>query len=379
MILKGYQALTSVDPTIIALAIFHNAGLVALVALTYGSLLRRTRPGISRDILLGFLFGAGAHLAMSSPVTLTEGIVIDGRAVVIALSVVFAGWIGALITTVIAALHRFETGGIGAVSGIAGIVWVLVSSMVAVHWRKRPFRVNDMYDLSAVATVACLMPFAIFMMPYEIALPVFLTAGLPLAVASFAGVMIFGRVLGREHLRHEDGLQARKDARTDALTGLQNRRGFDNASVHAFQFARSKGHSLALVMIDIDHFQKINDIWGHAAGDMVLRRVGEIISGQVRAKDVVSRFGGEEVAVLMPHASLEAATAGAERIRREIETTIFDLGGMSVKITVSAGTAVLEQDMVQFAELFSAADRALYRAKESGRNRVEAAPAREAA
>lgn len=369
----------SIDPSTVGLAVFHNAGLVALVVLTYGSVLRRTSPGILRNTLLGFLFGAGAHLAMSSPITLVEGIVIDGRAVIIALSAIFAGWTGALITTSIAALHRFETGGIGAVSGIAGIVWVLVSSMIVVHWRKRPFRVDGMRDLAAVAAVASLMPLAIFMMPFAIALTVFMTAGLPLAAASFAGVMLFGRVLGREHLRHEDGLQARRDARTDALTGLQNRRGFDTDAMHAFQAARAKAHPLSLVMIDIDHFKKINDIWGHAAGDMVLRRVGEVISSQVRARDVVSRFGGEEVAVLMPHATLEAATAGAERIRREIEATVFDLGGMAIKVTVSAGTAVLLENMSQFAELFSAADRALYRAKAAGRNRVEAAPAREAA
>jgi diguanylate cyclase len=371
--------LPSVDPSIIALAIFHNAGLVALVALTYGSVLRRTVPGATRHGLLSLLFGIGVYLAMSSPITLSDGIVIDGRAVVIALSAVFAGWPAALVTTSIAALHRLETGGIGALSGITGIVWVCLSSMFVVSWRRRPFRVDAMRDIAVVAMVASMMPLAMFIMPFETALPIFLAGGLPLVMANFAGVMIFGRVLGREYLRHQDGLQAHRDARTDALTGLQNRRGFDTDAVHAVQVARAKGHPLALVMIDVDHFKKINDIWGHAAGDMVLRRIGEIISSQVRSRDIVSRFGGEEVAVLMPHATLDAALAGAERIRREIEATVFDLGGIPVKVTVSAGTAVLQDDMSQFAELFSAADRALYRAKEAGRNRVEAAQARQAA
>jgi diguanylate cyclase len=365
--------LLQVDLGVIALAFFHNAGLVALVVLAYGSVLRRTRAGMARNLVLGLLFGAGVHLAMSSPIMLTEGVVIDGRAVFVALSTVFAGWPGAMITASIAALHRFETGGIGATAGLCGIVWVMVSTIAVAEWRGLTTTVPSMRRLTEIAFLASLMPIAILLMPSDLALTVFLNAGLPLAAATFGGVLAFGHLLAGELQRHEATVRARRDLRTDALTGLQNRRGFDDLATHAFYVARSEGQSLALVMIDIDHFKRVNDIWGHAAGDKVLAEVSEIIAKHVRVNDTVCRFGGEEIAVLMPHASLEAALSTAERVRIAIEEAVFLLAGIQIKVTVSAGASCVDESMTKFGDLFDAADKALYSAKSAGRNRVKSA------
>lgn len=160
-------------------------------------------------------------------------------------------------------------------------------------------------------------------------------------------------------------------SRTDALTGLPNRRHFVDALEREFERSTRYGGSLGLLVIDIDHFKRVNDTWGHLAGDKVLRDVAGILAYNLRQSDIAARFGGEEFAVLLPETDLEGAVLVAERYRLEIAARQFKIDGAGLQITVSIGAAALPRTQAADAtELLRRADAALYKAKESGRNRV---------
>ena len=165
--------------------------------------------------------------------------------------------------------------------------------------------------------------------------------------------------------------QLQQQAEQDLLTGLPNRRGFVSNSADLLQ--RSEA-TLALLMIDLDHFKRINDSHGHRVGDEVLEQFGALLGGHMRQADRVARFGGEEFVVLLAVASGSAAVDAAERMRSYVEQHPFATSVGVLRLSVSIGLALREPGQSvrgDLASLLQAADDALYRAKQGGRNRVE--------
>ena len=159
----------------------------------------------------------------------------------------------------------------------------------------------------------------------------------------------------------------------DPLTGLLNRRFFDEAVETAFATARRTGSPLSLIVLDLDRFSAVNNEHGHTTGDAVLRRVARAMAGSVRTGDVVARYGGEEFVVIAPGTATAEAVAVAERIRDTVAAASGSgAEGPSVAITVSAGVASLLGDELDGKALFRAADSALLAAKRAGRDRVVA-------
>jgi len=160
-------------------------------------------------------------------------------------------------------------------------------------------------------------------------------------------------------------------SRTDELTGLYNRRCYDDQLPRFVARARETGSSFALLALDLDGFKEANDTHGHAFGDVVLTRIGSILRDEVRTRDLPCRVGGDEFAILLFDATAEVARDVAERIRKRIEAEHFEPGGAdgSVPITVSLGLALLAPEEAVDA-LRTRADDALYRAKREGRNRL---------
>ena len=159
---------------------------------------------------------------------------------------------------------------------------------------------------------------------------------------------------------------------TDGLTGLNNHRHFQDELLRAFEEAERYERPLSLALIDIDFFKKINDTYGHAAGDEVLREVSNLFTSSTRAADIAARYGGEEFTVLMPETDLDDSVQVAEKIRALIEEHTFNTEAGQIPVTVSIGVATYPRSRLQSArELIEAADRALYRAKRSGRNQVQ--------
>ncbi len=160
-----------------------------------------------------------------------------------------------------------------------------------------------------------------------------------------------------------------EEAVRDPLTGLHNRRHLDRA-LDADLAHRPRTGQVSLLVVDIDHFKRVNDRFGHAAGDRVLTAVAGTLSAAVREGDTAARLGGEEFVVVLPGAGREQALARAEHIRREVAGTGHLLDGEAVSVTVSIGVAVCPAVGTSRAELIEAADRALYAAKSGGRDRV---------
>jgi diguanylate cyclase (GGDEF)-like protein len=179
-------------------------------------------------------------------------------------------------------------------------------------------------------------------------------------VVSVAVVGAVVRFLSERYETLVAGLVA--EARVDALTGLLNRRGFEERLAAEVARATREGHPLAVVNLDLDHFKRVNDHQGHEAGDRALARVGAVIADQVRGGDLAARWGGEEFVVVLPGADVQAAHAFAERVRDAVAATGDGL-------TVSAGVAV-SAGAPDPQALLAAADAAMYRAKRTGRDRT---------
>jgi diguanylate cyclase (GGDEF)-like protein len=159
-------------------------------------------------------------------------------------------------------------------------------------------------------------------------------------------------------------------ASSDALTGLPNRRAFEARLASTAHLLERYGRPFSLVILDVDHFKKFNDTWGHEAGDRVLQHIAELLRGSVREVDLPARLGGEEFVVLLPETELLEAVDAAERIRRSVEARPVYWQGRPLRVTASFGAAACPGCCSAPSDILSVADAALYRAKEDGRNRV---------
>jgi diguanylate cyclase (GGDEF)-like protein len=165
-----------------------------------------------------------------------------------------------------------------------------------------------------------------------------------------------------------------KNAGLDPLTGLLNRRELDARTAVAIAHADRYGRELSCAMIDIDHFKAVNDRHGHTVGDAVLRETAIRIGDSCRLSDTIGRYGGEEFVLLLPETSAEDAAVLADRLRRQCADHPVTCENTTIDVTLSIGLAAWEPGMTVPASLYSAADRALYLAKDHGRNRVETLP-----
>jgi diguanylate cyclase (GGDEF)-like protein len=173
-------------------------------------------------------------------------------------------------------------------------------------------------------------------------------------------------------LKHFQKLNSIKDmAIYDTLTNLHNRRHFEERLGAETQKSFLSNSPLSLIMVDIDYFKKVNDTFGHDAGDKVLCKIASLLKNSVRKDDTVARYGGEEFVLILPGAKLEVAAIISERIRRLVETTLFDIGQSQINLTISIGISNLPAHRARSKEeLIKMADQALYHAKRGGRNRV---------
>jgi diguanylate cyclase (GGDEF)-like protein len=200
------------------------------------------------------------------------------------------------------------------------------------------------------------------------------------ALGSFGLLLLVGLLFGGPILRTlGDFRRVASQAATDSLTGIANRWTFDEELALEWRRAERVGDPLGLILLDIDDFKSVNDTHGHQAGDEILRRVGQVLSGGVRHVDLVARYGGEEFGVVVPETDLEGAIELAERLRSALEAEAVELpDGTRLSVTASFGAAV-KGDLPGGEDLVAAADEALYEAKRAGKNRVAPAPAHEPA
>jgi diguanylate cyclase (GGDEF)-like protein len=184
--------------------------------------------------------------------------------------------------------------------------------------------------------------------------------------------MLIGRLVVWRDITPLKKAQAelQEQAIRDPLTGLYNRRYLHERLEHEFARARRENRSISFVMIDIDHFKNVNDIFGHNAGDIVLQKLATQLLSRIRIGDIACRYGGEEFLVVLPNTTVEKAHQIAERWRKLFLGSTMPLEYTDLKVTVSCGISEFPAHGSTSEELISTADKALYYAKQTGRNRV---------
>lgn len=347
----------------IIVAYIHSFGVAALLAVVYGLSLRSNTNPLAMKLSLGLLFGAAAAIAMHDPITVTDGVFVDPRNLFISLAAAFLGPLSALVTVAVAAYARFQLGGVGV---LAGLISMAISAAVGLAWRYamrgRRTGVRSFCVLGAMISLFLLGTLAL---PREAMVDLLVNSGPYIVVFNLAGAAMFGALFERERKTANNVGKLKQEATTDPLTGLLNRRGFDRSFEQIT--SRTDVSQSALLLVDLDHFKRINDLHGHHGGDAVLEAVARVLQDSVRSTDVVSRFGGEEFVIYLPNTTQAEARHASERLRLAVSAVSPSVEGKRVCITASVG-AVWKADQLDLAEAFREADHALYRAKELGRN-----------
>ncbi|MCV2355850.1 GGDEF domain-containing protein [Paucibacter sp. B2R-40] len=233
-------------------------------------------------------------------------------------------------------------------------------------------RLGPRYALLLLATAAILLSVALSQLLISL-----LGYGdrLAAAICAAACALVLTSLLGTVLLRvlaqlEQSTLQLKRYSSTDMLTGTVNRRAFLNLIEREWALARRYETTCAMVMIDLDHFKRINENFGHRCGDMLLRQIAEASSETLRQGDVLARFGGEEFGLFLPHTDPLGALDVAERIRERVEQLDFCWNGHCIPVSVSLGVAALQADHICLDQFVNAAEDALQQAKEDGRNCV---------
>lgn len=205
-------------------------------------------------------------------------------------------------------------------------------------------------------------PKAIGLHPWEIPVSLFCLALCWFAISRVVGNLVFA------YDHQVDKLQSM--AATDVLTGLTNRRQFNNRLNQEIARARRHGTPLSLALFDLDDFKRLNDFYGHPVGDRILKELGKLIRNNLRESDIPARYGGEEFVLILPETKEAEAADLLERMRILVSQTVFCLPDNPLTITVSVGVAQLEPRQQTTFELVDTADKALYQAKNHGKNQV---------
>mgnify|MGYP000607414190 CR=1 FL=1 len=316
-------------------------------------------------------FMVGAAVSMVFPLTFAPGVVFDLRHVFLVLAAPFGGWPAALLTAAATSGVRILQGGVGLYAGLVGIAISTAVGFAFAYGRKR--RQYSLTEQAAIGLAASLSMTSIFLLPLPIALEVLERIAVPFALINLVGVMISADSLNRVRQRMSRERTLVRDTATDPLTGLSNRRVFDAKGPELAAAEMSRKGRYAIMVVDIDRFKSINDTFGHANGDMVLKQISTIVAACARDSDLVVRYGGEEIALVLPGCDEKGTAMIADRIRTGIENSVIELGGIKLKITASVGYTVVDNPGLGFWAAFEEADQALYRAKTGGRNRVEKA------
>jgi diguanylate cyclase len=226
--------------------------------------------------------------------------------------------------------------------------------------------------MTIATMLAVLLPSTVwlFLQPSHLALGLGVAA-LTFMAGAVRGTKVLSTAMQRSlrlshQLRHSNQI-ADHIARTDELTGINNRRAFMELGEQTIRLCQRQRQPLSALLLDVDHFKHINDTYGHSAGDLVLKQIGSLMAQQFRAADVCGRIGGEEFAVLLADTDAQAAASVANKFRQEVANATLQWQGHSLQVTVSIGVASHNADL---GTLLQRADAAMYQAKKSGRNRV---------
>ena len=318
-------------------------------------------------ILFGVCAGFLGMILMLNSVPITADTIIDFRYVSVLIAAIYGGPIPSLIAAIIIGIFRLLFLGISKTSVTALIVAIVIGSGIGVIAKQKLEKNKKIiFSMIFIFTVVSISSFVTYddMKIIVKTLVVFFSSYM---IVSFFSLKYADYVI--ETIRIYQKLK--KEATKDYLTGLNNVREFDINFNSVSQMTMRKEEELSLLFIDIDFFKKVNDTYGHNAGDHVLRQLAQILVDTCRVYDIVSRNGGEEFSIILLDCSAVKATHIAERIRKIVENYKFKISEKeSINITVSIGIASYPEVTSDMNKLTEDADSALYKAKRNGRNMV---------
>ena len=352
--------------------LFMNSLIFLSFTLIYGSILNELSDTVIKHhyykFILGVVGGALGVLAILNNINISgTDIIIDLRMLALLISEYIGGGVALMISAFIIAVFRVSYNGINSASITAVIIIItsLLAIMLINYLRCKP-------------VAKWFMKLAAFWLIWTISLSILLSSNKNLINQNVSYTLLFLGVgfmeyFLLEYVKHSnEALRRYKENSTkDYLTGLNNTRTFDDLLNESFKNARDRNEKLSCLMIDIDHFKRVNDTYGHAAGDIVLKELGAILSKNCRNLDVVGRVGGEEFCVILKDCTIDGAFEIGSRIKDEVKKHNFKIDeNHNINITVSVGIATYPDSVGELDALTKEADNALYIAKQTGRDKV---------
>lgn len=319
--------------------------------------------------------GFAGLLSMLFAYKLENGAIVDTRIVPLLLMFIWSKrylpWAPYATAALIVVLRYGISTGAGAFATLLNLIAIaLIVGFINSRWlSKQPFRVRAWTITIVGSMINIIMAGLVGAMPMIDFMQQFAATVFIVHIVTMIAMVFTYRAIFREMRVHTE---LRETAETDFLTGLQNRRMLDRTMDEQLTVASRSDAELSVALIDIDHFKKVNDTYGHEAGDEVLQQVAQLIQSNVRSYDRVGRYGGEEFMIVFPHLGKQAAGEISERVRQAIETAeIVTSQGCRVHVTVSIGVATHKESRGDM--LKTKADERLYQAKHRGRNRTVSA------
>ena len=351
--------------------LISNVALIVSFILLGGEVFKNNRlkldAPLKTRVIAGVTAGILGCLLMIYGVRVAPETILDLRQFAIIVVAIHGGIVSSVITGIIMAIFRITYFGINPSSIIALFLIIAISLSCGLISQLKVGNKKKWIYMNIVSTICVIIAISI-VLEDKIILIKSITY---LVIMSFS-TAVLTYYLSKHVVLSNTLLQKYKsESSKDFLTGLNNVRSFDIMLNRMLENTMAKDEDLSILMIDIDHFKKVNDTYGHSEGDAVLEKLGSILSNMCRSFDVVSRIGGEEFCILLPRCSSAKAIEVGERIRREVEKRSFKLTtGLEINITVSIGVVSYPETTRDVDILLEQADKALYASKRNGRNQV---------
>ena len=352
--------------------LFINCTII-IASVTFANMLMRDKfynPSKRNSLINGFLSGVLGIVLMLYSVSITQEIILDFRFIPIVIVALYASFTSSVLAAFMIALFRVIYFGVNDASIVSAFVTMMIGIGCGFFGRLNTHILKKWVLSLILICVGSSIGLALVIHDS------FLLSRVVMVFLSCMAVVFFLMFVFVEYIRDSNRkyFKMKDETEKDFLTDLYNARHLGNALEKHINKSLEEQKSLSLLFIDIDHFKEINDHHGHLNGDLVLMELGKILTNMARSKDIINRKGGEEFTVLLVGCNLAQACAVAERIRKAVESHDFRFSrNISARITVSIGVSSIPETTTIKDTLMDQADRALYRAKRAGRNRIEIA------
>lgn len=340
-----------------------------------GSLLFRS-PLIERlsmrnkKLIIGLLCGVLSNILMLNAIHISSSIIIDLRVIPLLFIAILGGFLPSLIAAIVTSAGRILFFDLHVDSAtILAIANIFINVILGLFIIKLPWSniKKLIFQLSLLMVIS--MGIILYLVGNLSAVwELFKPYSIAVASGSVFTYYLIHYLIQSHHAIEMFKLHASKDF----LTGLNNVRSFDEIFNLHIQWSDRRNESLSLLLLDIDNFKKINDTYGHLAGDAILKQFGTLLPSAARSFDSVSRVGGEEFSIVLPDCPHSQALVVGERIRKAVETNVFHIPHktISLQVTISIGVSTYKETVDQPEQVYKEADKALYKAKHQGRNQV---------